>query len=335
MKKVAFFEVEKWEQNYISGKMKGCKCLFFNGELTLNNVKKVKDCEAVSVFIYSKVNEHILSRLPKLKILNTMSTGFDHIDLDYCKKKGIKVTNVPFYGENTVAEYAFALILSLSRKIPEATAKTRKGDFDIDGLIGFDLKGKTIGVVGPGHIGQHVIKIAKAFDMNVLAYGRKKDLKLARKMGFKFVSLDKLFASSDIITLHVPLCDATRNMINMNNVKKIKKGAYLINIARGGLVDTTALLYGLDKGIIAGAGVDVLEEESDVKEERELLKKGFTAGRDYRTLIENHVLLKDERVIVTPHSAFYTREALQRIFDISMGNVKGFFAGKKVYFVEG
>lgn len=326
--KIAFFELEKWEEEYIEDHLKGHKLYFFDKPLNVRSLDKIKDIEVIACFIYSELDEGVLRDLPKLKFIATMSTGFDHVNIEYCKKIGIKISNVPSYGENTVAEHTFGLILNLSKKLNDSIDRTKRDDFSLNGLMGFDLKGKTIGVIGVGNIGRHVVKIAKGFEMNVIAYSLYPDNKLSKELGFKWVSFDELLRKSDIITFHVPLNDSTRHMINMNSIKKIKKGAYLINTARGEIIDTGALLYGLERGIIVGAGLDVLEGENDIKDEKSLLKN--TNKKDWENFLQNHLLLKEKNVIVTPHSAFYTREALQRILDITIDNINGFVKGKVV-----
>jgi D-lactate dehydrogenase len=205
----------------------------------------------------------------------------------------------------------------------KAIDETKEDKFSIKGLIGIDLAGKTLGVIGPGRIGQHVIKIANGFEMKVIAYSPHEDKKLAKALNFKYVSLNELLKKSDIITIHAPLNDSTFHMISMKNVKTIKKGAYLINSARGAIVDTTALLYALDNGILAGAGLDVLEGEDNIRDERALLK-GEIKRDEMEILIENHALLKERNVIITPHIAFYTKEALMRIVDTTLDNIRGF-----------
>jgi len=259
--KVAFFELEKWEENYIKANLKDVKLKFFRSYLNERNVKKIKDFDISASFIYSNIDKKILDKLPKLKLITTMSTGYDHIDLDECKKRGIVVCNVPTYGENTVAEHTFALILALSRRIIDSVNRTRRGDFSLEGLIGFDLKGKTIGIVGCGNIGKHVARIAKGFEMKILVYDICKDMKLAKKIGFKYSSFKNLLKNSDIISLHAPLLPATKQMINLKNIRLIKKGAILVNTARGQLVDGAAIIKALNKGILSGAALDVLEEE--------------------------------------------------------------------------
>lgn len=328
--KIAFFEVEKEEQKYIKSKLKKHKLKFFEDNLDEKNIKSVKDSEILVVFVNSEVNKEVLDKFSNLKYVATMSTGFDHIDLEECKKRKINVSNVPRYGMNTVAEFTFGLILAVVRNIHKGIENTRKNNFDIEeDLEGFDLKGKTLGVIGPGSIGQHVIQYAKGFDMNVITYGRHRNRKLEKKFNCKFVPFNSLLKKSDIITIHVPLTKGTTRMINMKNIRKIKKGAFIINAARGEIIDTTALLYGLDKKIIRGAALDVLEGEGDIKEEKELIKKKMKQ-RDLKILKENHKLLKQHNVIVTPHIAFYTSEALQRIIDTTLENINSFFKGKVI-----
>ena len=328
--KVAFFELEEWGKDYLRKGLKGLQLRFIDDKLTKENAAKANDCEAVAVFIYSKIDKAAMAKLPKLKFIATMSTGYDHIDLKAAGERKIVVNNVPTYGENTVAEHTFALILTLSRKIVESAERTHHGDFTLEGLRGFDLKGKTLGVVGTGHIGEHVIRIAKGFAMNVLAFDVKKNTSLARKLGFRYASFETLLKNSDIISLHCPYNKATHHMINSSNIGKIKKGALLINTARGGLIETKALLKGLNDGTIAAAGLDVLEEECNVREEKQLLSKDFEKECDLSTMLANHILLNQKNVIITPHNAFNSREALTRILNTTIENINAFAKKKPV-----
>ena len=335
--KIVFFGTEPWEEEYLAvrlkkqGVKKGLK--FFEKPLSKRSLRQIKEAEILSVFIYSKIDEQILERLPRLRLVATMSTGFDHIDLRACRKRKVKVANVPYYGENTVAEHTFALILALSRKLPQSIARTRRGDFSLKNLRGFDLKGKTIGIVGLGHIGQQVAKIASGFGMKILAYDIKKDFKKAKKLRVRYVGLDWLLGNSDIISLHAPYNPSTHHLINKQNIKKIKKGALLINTARGGLVETEALISGLKKGILSGAGLDVLEEECFIREEKELLTKQFWQKCDLKTVLQNHLLLNHPKVVITPHNAFNSQEALIRILDTTVDNIKSFLKGKPINLV--
>ncbi|MCH8329174.1 MAG: hydroxyacid dehydrogenase [Nanoarchaeota archaeon] len=324
MPKTAFFEIEEWEKPYLKKELKNHKLYFFDDIINENNANKIKDADIISVFIYSKVNKKILDKFKNLKLIVTRSTGFDHIDLRECEKRKIVVCNVPYYGENTVAEHTFALILNLTRKIHKAWERTRRLDFSQEGLRGIDLRGKTLGIVGVGSIGQHVARIANGFEMNTIAFDVFKNKRLEKELNFKYVSFDTLLKNSDIITLHCPYNKHTHHLINVNNIKKIKKGALLINTARGGLIETDALVNALDKKILSGAGLDVLEDECYVKEDKQVMSKHFPKKCDMRIILENHILAKKDNVIITPHNAFNSIEALQRILDTTIENIKGF-----------
>ena len=328
--KIAFFELEHWEKEYFIKNLKNIEVKFIDDHLNQNNVDDVKDADAIGVFIYSVVNKKILDKLPNLKLITTMSTGFDHIDIKECKKRKITVCNVPHYGENTVAEHTFALILNLTRMIHKAYDRTVRGDFSLDGLRGTDLHDKTIGVIGIGSIGQHVIRIAKGFEMNVIAFDKFKNLKLAKRLGFKYVSFDYLLKHSDVITLHVPYNKSTHHLIDKKAISKMKKGVLLINTARGGIIETNALLEGLQAGKIGGAGLDVLEGECFIREEKQILSKHFLKECDLKTVLQDHLLLKQPNVIVTPHNAFNSWEALQRILETTILNINSFLKKKKV-----
>jgi D-lactate dehydrogenase len=268
--RIDFFEVEDWEEEYLKKRLDGHLLKFSREKLSLDNVQQTKDSDAVSVFIYSKIEEQTLQEIPKLKLTTTRSTGFDHIDEEACKKRGITICNVPSYGENTVAEHTFALILSLSRNICKACIRRFEHDASTEGLEGFDLKGKTIGVIGTGQIGLHVIRISKGFGMNVVAYDVRQNKLLSELLGFEYVSLEYLLASSDVITLHVPYFESTHHLMNKDTFKLVKKGAILINTSRGAIVDTEALIEALDNKTLAGAGLDVVEGEELIREEKQL-----------------------------------------------------------------
>jgi D-lactate dehydrogenase len=333
---IAFFEIEPWEREYLQKKLGNFKLRFFEGILEKKDIRSLQDADVLSPFIYSKINKEVISHLPNLKLITTRSTGFDHIDLNIATQKKIKVCNVPFYGENTVAEHTFALILSLSRHIHRSHERTMRGDFRLDGLQGFDLKDRTIGIIGCGHIGQHVVRMARGFQMNILVYDPKRDAKLAKRLGFKYATLNKLLQNSDAITLHAPYNKHTRHLLNRRNIKLIKPGAILVNTARGGLIDTTALVESLRKGKLVGIGLDVLEAEKYVfKEERELISPQFTGNpredKEWlKTIVEQHVLINSDQVVVTPHNAFNSKEALQRILDTTIENILNWHNKKKL-----
>ncbi len=330
--KIAFYELEEWEKDYVKEKLPDHEIIFFDDKLDEHNV--VSDAEALGVFIYSEVDEEVIEKMKNLKYIATMSTGFDHIALKTCKEKNIPVSNVPNYGENTVAEHAFGLILSISRKIPESVERTKKGDFSLDGLRGFDLKDKTIGVVGTGSIGKHVIRMAKGFEMNIIAFDPFPDNEAAKEMGFEYVDFDTLLSNSDIITLHAPLNDHTHHMINCGNIGKVKKGAVLINTARGGLIETECIINALKNGTLSAAGLDVLEDEAFIREEKQLLSSEFMKDHDLKVLLQEHMLLDQDNVIITPHNAFNSKEALQRILDTTIENIQKFAEGNPVNVVN-
>ena len=325
-KKITFFELEEWEKEYVKKNLKGFRTTFIDGPLTPDNASKAKDSEIIGVFIYSRINTQILDKLPKLRMIATFSTGYDHIDIAECQKRNITICNVPVYGENTVAEHTFALILSLSRKIYESIRRTRKGNFDYDGLRGFDLKGKTIGLIGTGHISAHVARMAYGFEMNIIGYDIHEDPELIKDYGLKYVDMNTLLKTADIVSLHLPLNDKTKYTINKKNISLMKNSAIIINTARGGLIETDALVKALQGKKIAGAGLDVLEEESAIKEEKQLLSEQFAPQYNMQTLLENHILLQSENVIITPHNAFNSVEALQRIIDTSLENIRKYDA---------
>lgn len=325
--KVTFFETKGWEKTHLKNKLKDHALTFFADTISNVAISKYKSTEVLAVFINSTVDKKIIESLPKLKLIITMSTGFDHVDVKTAKKRGIPVCSVPFYGENTVAEHALALMLSLSRNIHKAYVRTTREDYAIDGLMGFDLKGKTLGIIGGGHIGMHVSRMAKAFGMKVLVFDLFHDNFKSEIVGFEYASLDEIYRKSDVISLHVPYNEHTHHMINKDVFSKMKKGMLLINTARGGIIDTESLIWALDKKIVAGVGLDVLENEQDVAEEKQLLHDPEQPER-YKQLVLNHVLLKRDNVVYTPHIAFYSKEALIRILDTSVGNIFGFLEGK-------
>lgn len=322
--KIAFFETKNWEKRPFKKLLRSHRLDFYNDPLSVETVKLAKPYTIISTSIYSKVDKKVLSQLPNLKLIATRSTGFDHIDIKECKKRGIRVANVPSYGENTVAEHTFALILSLSRKMYKSCLKTLRNDFSIDESVkGFDLYGKTLGVIGAGKIGLHVVRIAKGFGMKVLVYDKFPNKFLSEVLGFEYAPFDEVLKKSDILTLHVPYTKETHHLINMKNISKIKKGAILINTSRGSVVETDALIYALDKGILSGLGLDVLEGEELIKEEKQLLYD-TNSPEKFKNLIKDHIILGRDNVIFTPHIAFYSEEALQRIIITTAENIISF-----------
>ena len=326
--KLVIFETEPREARAFESLGRNHDLVLTDQSLGADNAKNYADAEIISTFIYSPLDQQVLSQLPKLRLIATRSTGVDHIDLSCCMERGIKVSNVPTYGENTVAEHVFALLLAISHRLREAMERARAGHFSPQGLEGFDLQGKTLGVIGTGNIGRHVIRIAKGFAMSVLAYDVHPMAQMATEDGFRYVGMDELLAASDIITLHVPAVPQTKHMIDAKAFARMKQGAIIINTARGSVIDVRALIDALRNGRVAAAGLDVLPDEPLIREEAELISSGYENQYDLRTLVADHVLLTMPNVVVTPHSAFNTREAIQRITNTTVGNIKAFLKGE-------
>lgn len=334
--RIIFFKLEPFAREYLakSGALAklGVEVAFNDAILNKDNIPVDKNFDIAGIFVDSVMDKVALDKLPNLKFIATLSTGYDHIDLAECKKRGIAVSYVPSYGENTVAEFTFGLILELSRKISVSSCEVREtGKFGFGGERGFDLKGRTLGLVGTGRIGKHVAKIAKGFEMNILAYDVIKDEAAAKAIGFRYVALEELLKNSDIVTLHVPYMKETHHLINVRNIKLLKKGTYLINTSRGGVVETGALLEALESGNIAGAGLDVLESE-------ELLRGGEKAlaaanKEELEITRENQALMKMPNVVVTPHNAFNTGEAFIRILGTTIENISAYVGGKPINLV--
>jgi len=338
--KIALFEATTLDKSYFKKALKKYNITFLKEKVDFNCLPKQNNFEIISPFICSKIDKKVITHFPNLKMIATRSTGVDHIDIKECKKREIKVANVPVYGDNTVAEHTFALILNLSRKIFKSFDQIKEtGCFSLEGMQGTDLKNKILGVVGTGNIGRYVISIAQGFQMKVLAFDAYPDQKLAERLNFKYVkNLEELLKKSDIITLHIPLNSHTYHLINKNNIYKIKKGALLINTARGGIIETEALLMALKDKHLAGAGLDVLEGEKAIKEELEIftsdkyrvcdLVEGYeTKEEDLKVLLQNRILIDMENVIITPHNAFNSKEALQRIRETTVENIISFLDG--------
>ena len=290
--------------------------------------------EILIPFIHSIIGRAELDMMPRLRLIATRSTGYDHIDLAYAKERGIAIANVPGYGENAVAEYTFALLLTLTRKVHIALTRTQHGDYTLEGLRGSDLYGKTLGVIGTGAIGIHVIRIAKGFGMQVLAYDVFPNRHFSEVLDFSYVSLAELLSRSDVVTLHAPATPETFHMLNRETLSQVKRGAFLINTARGSLIDVQALAWALDTGLLAGAGLDTLEGEEFLQHEEELLQEPGTEGK-LKLLVQHHILQQRSNVVITPHIAFNTEEALHRILETTIENVQAFALGHPQNLVSG
>ena len=326
--KIKIFEAEQWEHEAFDRLRETNEVEIFREQVTPENAGRHADAEVVSPFIYSDLRAETLEMLPRLRFIATRSTGYDHIDTAVCRERGIPVSNVPRYGENTVAEHVFGLLLAISHNLPEAIDRTRKGDFSQEGLRGFDLIGKTLGVIGVGGIGRHVIEIARGFRMRVLASDMRPDPEFARRLGFEYRDLDDVLRESDVLTLHVPANENTVHMMGPEQFRKMKDGVVIINTSRGSIIDVQALIRAIADGKVAAVGLDVLDEEPAIREEAELLSSIFRKKYDLETVLANSILLRLRNVIITPHSAFNTREAVQRILKTTVENINAFMEGR-------
>jgi len=326
--KLTFFETTSEEKEVYQTLLTSHEINFL--EETLKPDTKIPtDTEILSVFVNSVVSRDVIDSLPNLKLIVTRSTGFDHIDSAHAKEKGVVVCNVPGYGSYTVAEFTFALMLNLSRNIAQAQAQLKEhGDFNPKSLRGFDLRGKTLGILGTGRIGKNVARIASSFGMKLIAYDAFPDENFAKELSLTYLPLEKVLSTADIVTIHTPYNKDSHHLINKENVKIMKRGVHLVNTARGEIVDTEALLWALNEGIIAEAALDVLEGEKELKEEIHLLASRPESIKNMRMLAENHALINLPQVVVTPHIAFDSDEAIREIMNVTAKNIESFCAGK-------
>ena len=290
---------------------------YYKGHLNPNNVVLTQDTDAVCIFVNDTADVAVIDAMVNngVKLLALRCAGFNNVDLKAAKGK-LPVVRVPAYSPYAVAEYSLALMLSLNRKIHRAYWRTRDGNFSLNGLMGFDMHGKTIGIIGTGKIARILIRLLKGFGMRILAYDLYPDMKFAGEEGISYVSLDELYRESDIISLHCPLTDQTKYMIDKDSIDKMKEGVMIINTGRGQLINTNDLIEGLKEKKIAAAGLDVYEEEGEYFYEDKSDK-----------IIDDDVLarlLSFNNVIVTSHQAFFTKEALHNIAETTLQNIDDF-----------
>ncbi|WP_457644509.1 NAD(P)-dependent oxidoreductase [Persephonella sp.] len=333
--KIYFFGIEDWEKLHIERKLREAEIegdiRFTKEPLSVDNVEHYKDADIISVFIYSKVTREVIDKMENLKLIVTRSAGYDHIDVSYAREKGIYVAYIPGYGNNTVAEYTFALILALSRKFKPMIDRTARGIFSREGLMGVDLLGKTIGIIGTGRIGCYVARLAYGFGMKILAYDRTKKREIIEKYGAEYVGLEELLMRSDIVTVHLPYTKSTHYLINRFNIKLMKLNAMLINTSRGAVVEIDAVVEALKEGRLAGGvALDTFEAE-EVLIEEEFLRRDDIPAIKLKKAMEAYYVLHEDNVIVSPHLAYYTKDASERILNIAVDEIKHFLTeGKPV-----
>lgn len=323
MIKVAFFDAKSYDEvsfNKTNADY-GFDIHYYQEHLNLKTVPLAKGADVVCIFVNAECNAAVIDELIKngVKLIALRCAGFNNVDLKAAKGR-IKVVRVPAYSPHAVAEYAVSLMLALNRKIFRAVNRTREGNFALKGLMGFDMYGKTAGIVGMGRIAKELIKILHGFGMEVLAYDLYPDMEFAKQYDVQMVSLDELYAESDIISLHCPLTPETTFLINAQSIAKMKPGVMIINTGRGKLINTEELIEGLRTKRVGSAGLDVYEEE----------KNYFYEDRSDK-IIDDDVLarlLMMPNVVLTSHQAFFTVEAMHNIALTTLESIKEFGEGK-------
>lgn len=315
MKTVAFFDTKSYDRDsFLKYSTQELNFRFFENKLNEDTASMAACCDAVCVFVNDTINRKVIEKLEEygVKIIALRCAGYNNVDLKFAKNR-IKVVRVPAYSPYAVAEHAMGMILMLNRKLHRAYIRTRDHNFSLDSLTGFDLKNKTVGIIGTGKIGRVFADICNGFGMNIIGYDPFENDEFCGK----YVTLDKLLESSDIISLHCPLTKENQYLINENSINKMKKGTYIINTSRGKLVDTQALIAGLKNGKIGAAGLDVYEEET------ELFFEDFSDEIIKDDTLTN--LISMPNVIVTSHQAFLTKEALSSIAETTVKNLTDYF----------
>lgn len=319
MVKIAFFDTKEYDKDLFNEYNKNYryKITYLESKLNSETAPLAKGYDVVCIFVNDIVDEKTIKILKEVgvKLIALRCAGFNNVDIK--KLDGLIAVRVPAYSPYAVAEHTVALLLSIDRKIYKAYQRTKKYNFTLNGLLGFDIHGKTVGVIGAGKIGKAFINIMNGFGTRVLAYDKIQDKELAKQMNFEYVDLDTLYKKSDIISLHCPLTDENYKMINEESLSKMKDGVVLINTSRGKLIDTKNLIQKLEEGRIGGLGLDVYEDE----EEFFLNDMSNSFIRDE----ELSILLTMPNVVVTSHQAFFTKEALNKIAFDTCENIKEFF----------
>ena len=290
---------------------------YFDFRLTEQTAKMTQEVDAVCAFVNDDLSEKVLTRLAKngVKVIAMRCAGFDKVDLNAAKKLGMQVVRVPAYSPEAVAEHTIGLILSLNRRIHRAYQRTRDANFSLEGLTGFNLHGKTVGVIGTGKIGLAAIRILNGFGMNILAYDPYPN-PLAEELGVKYVTLDEIYSQSDVITLHCPMSDENYHLLNANSFAKMRDGVMIINTSRGELLNSKDAIEALKSSKIGALGIDVYENEQDLFFEDK--SNDVILDDVFRRLSSCH------NVLFTGHQAYLTREALENIADTTLTNLTAF-----------
>jgi D-lactate dehydrogenase len=323
MAKILFYDTKPYDIEFFERANNdfGFELKYFKEKLDDETAILSKGYNVVCLFVNDDGNENVIKKLKEngVELIALRCAGYNNVNLKAAYQQKIHIVRVPAYSPYAVAEHTIALLLALNRKIHKAYNRVRELNFSINGLLGFDVYQKTVGVIGTGKIGRVVIKILKGFETKILAYDINPDKNFAKENGFEYVSLDEVFRNSDIITLHCPLTPETNYIINEKAISRMKDGVIILNTSRGKLIDTKALIDGLKSGKIGAAGLDVYEEEADYFFE------------DYSTqVLTDDVLarlLTFPNVIITSHQAFFTKEAMENIARTTLQNVKDFYDG--------
>ena len=326
--KIVFFGTHSYDRHAFTDLNKqenlGFDLIYHRSFLDLHNADETHGAKAVCIFVNDRADREVLKKLKEnnVEILALRCAGFNNVDLASAKEFGIKVVRVPAYSPHDIAEHVIALILTLNRKTHRAYSRTRDGNFSLHGLMGFDLYGKTAGVIGTGKIARVLIGILQGFGINVIAYDVFEDKEYEKKSGIKYVSLDELYEKSDIISLNCPLTQENKYLINKDSIAKMKDGVMIINTGRGPLINSEDLVNGLKSGKIGAAGLDVYEEEHDY----------FYQDRSDQIITDDNLsrLMSLNNVLITSHQAFFTQEAMHNIVSTTLHNVKDYFEGKEL-----
>ncbi|MBO5606395.1 MAG: 2-hydroxyacid dehydrogenase [Treponema sp.] len=323
---MAFYDTRKYDQESFTEKNKEFlyNIEFFDFHLNERTALTAKGFEVVCVFVNDNLNEKTIAILKEcgVKLIALRCAGYNNVDLKAAAQAGITVVRVPAYSPHSVAEHAVALLMALTRRIPQAYMRTRTGNFTLNGLTGRDLNGLTAGILGTGRIGRIMAEILSGFGMNIEAYDVYPDNDWAAKHGFKYVQLTRIFADSDVLSLHCPLTEETKHIVNTQSLQLMKRDAVIINTGRGALIDSAALVHALKKQTIGGAALDVYEEES----------KYFFDDWSVNVIRDDTLarLLTFPNVIITGHQAFLTTNALKAIAETTLGNIRSFYAGEEL-----